>query len=138
MFFHKTFHVNVTQIHLNSMPKPWIIFSTYIFPYGRLVPLLDSDITHSSSLLIATTRMLLCSCIYVFTVQFLFFQILGYPSKPIGLFIRQSIIFRSDSNGEDLEGYAGAGLYDRSVLLGHLCSSALTIFTKYWFIKCER
>lgn len=39
-------------------------------------------------------------------------QILGYPSKPIGLFIRKSIIFRSDSNGEDLEGYAGAGLYD--------------------------
>lgn len=38
---------------------------------------------------------------------------LGYPSKPIGLFIRRSIIFRSDSNGEDLEGYAGAGLYDR-------------------------
>ncbi|KAG6426420.1 hypothetical protein SASPL_110643 [Salvia splendens] len=37
---------------------------------------------------------------------------LGYPSKPIGLFIRRSIIFRSDSNGEDLEGYAGAGLYD--------------------------
>ncbi|CAJ1940177.1 unnamed protein product [Sphenostylis stenocarpa] len=40
-------------------------------------------------------------------------QILGYPSKPVGLFIiRRSIIFRSDSNGEDLEGYAGAGLYD--------------------------
>ncbi|KAK1302683.1 hypothetical protein QJS10_CPB12g00089 [Acorus calamus] len=39
-------------------------------------------------------------------------KILGYPSKPIGLFIRQSIIFRSDSNGEDLERYAGAGLYD--------------------------
>ncbi|KAL6851874.1 hypothetical protein ACP4OV_020059 [Aristida adscensionis] len=39
-------------------------------------------------------------------------KLLGYPSKPIGLFIRQSIIFRSDSNGEDLEGYAGAGLYD--------------------------
>ncbi|KAI4383012.1 hypothetical protein MLD38_008897 [Melastoma candidum] len=39
-------------------------------------------------------------------------QLLGYPSKPIGLFIRKSIIFRSDSNGEDLEGYAGAGLYD--------------------------
>nr|XP_011464043.1 PREDICTED: alpha-glucan water dikinase 1, chloroplastic isoform X2 [Fragaria vesca subsp. vesca]XP_011464044.1 PREDICTED: alpha-glucan water dikinase 1, chloroplastic isoform X2 [Fragaria vesca subsp. vesca] len=39
-------------------------------------------------------------------------QLLGYPSKPIGLFIRRSIIFRSDSNGEDLEGYAGAGLYD--------------------------
>ncbi|XP_025817671.1 alpha-glucan water dikinase, chloroplastic-like [Panicum hallii] len=39
-------------------------------------------------------------------------KVLGYPSKPIGLFIKQSIIFRSDSNGEDLEGYAGAGLYD--------------------------
>ncbi|KAL8137845.1 hypothetical protein V2J09_003846 [Rumex salicifolius] len=39
-------------------------------------------------------------------------MLLGYPSKPIGLFIDRSIIFRSDSNGEDLEGYAGAGLYD--------------------------
>nr|CAB3468198.1 unnamed protein product [Digitaria exilis] len=39
-------------------------------------------------------------------------KLLGYPSKPIGLFVRRSIIFRSDSNGEDLEGYAGAGLYD--------------------------
>ncbi|XP_042439164.1 alpha-glucan water dikinase 1, chloroplastic-like [Zingiber officinale] len=39
-------------------------------------------------------------------------KVLGYPSKPTGLFIRSSIIFRSDSNGEDLEGYAGAGLYD--------------------------
>ncbi|KAI5078481.1 hypothetical protein GOP47_0006152 [Adiantum capillus-veneris] len=39
-------------------------------------------------------------------------QITGYPSKRVGLFIKQSIIFRSDSNGEDLEGYAGAGLYD--------------------------
>uniref|UniRef100_A0A6N2N9J4 alpha-glucan, water dikinase n=1 Tax=Salix viminalis TaxID=40686 RepID=A0A6N2N9J4_SALVM len=42
----------------------------------------------------------------------LILRLLGYPSKPIGLFIRRSIIFRSDSNGEDLEGYAGAGLYD--------------------------
>ncbi|KAF7841712.1 alpha-glucan water dikinase, chloroplastic-like [Senna tora] len=33
-------------------------------------------------------------------------------SKGVGLCIRRSIIFRSDSNGEDLEGYAGAGLYD--------------------------
>lgn len=39
-------------------------------------------------------------------------KVLNFPSKPIGLFIRRSIIFRSDSNGEDLEGYAGAGLYD--------------------------
>lgn len=37
----------------------------------------------------------------------------GYASKKIGL---SSIIFRSDSTGEDLEGYAGAGLYD-SVLM---------------------
>jgi alpha-glucan,water dikinase len=36
-----------------------------------------------------------------------------YPSKPGGLFLRRrSLIFRSDSNGEDLEGFAGAGLYD--------------------------
>eukprot|EP00850_Spirogloea_muscicola_P002179 SM000008S22268 [mRNA] locus=s8:686800:696461:- [translate_table: standard] len=39
-------------------------------------------------------------------------KVLGYPSKRVGLFIKQSVIFRSDSNGEDLEGYAGAGLYD--------------------------
>jgi alpha-glucan,water dikinase len=37
---------------------------------------------------------------------------LGYSNKPIGLFIRQSIIFRSDSNGKDIEGYAGSILYD--------------------------
>ncbi|HMP83865.1 MAG TPA: PEP/pyruvate-binding domain-containing protein, partial [Verrucomicrobiota bacterium] len=41
--------------------------------------------------------------------------VLGYPSKSIGLF-GGGLIFRSDSNAEDLEGYAGAGLYD-SVLL---------------------
>ncbi|KAM7516914.1 hypothetical protein LguiA_006497 [Lonicera macranthoides] len=38
--------------------------------------------------------------------------VIGYPSKQIGLYIKRSIIFRSDSNGEDLKGYAGAGLYD--------------------------
>ncbi|RYR03797.1 hypothetical protein Ahy_B06g083130 [Arachis hypogaea] len=53
---------------------------------------------------------------YICCMNFLLFcmnVILGYPSKPVGLFIRRSIIFRYDSNGEDLEGYAGAGLYDR-------------------------
>jgi len=35
-----------------------------------------------------------------------------YPSKSDGMFVPESLIFRSDSNGEDLEGYAGAGLYD--------------------------
>lgn len=39
-------------------------------------------------------------------------NIISYPSKLVGMFIKKSLIFRSDSNGEDLEGYAGAGLYD--------------------------
>lgn len=42
-------------------------------------------------------------------------KIQAYPSKSTGLF-GSGLIFRSDSNGEDLAGYAGAGLYD-SVLL---------------------
>jgi alpha-glucan, water dikinase len=41
--------------------------------------------------------------------------LLSYPGKSTGLYGR-GLIFRSDSNGEDLAGYAGAGLYD-SVLL---------------------
>jgi len=43
-------------------------------------------------------------------------QVLAFPSKSIALF-GKGLIFRSDSNGEDLAGYAGAGLYD-SVMLG--------------------
>ena len=39
-------------------------------------------------------------------------QIIMFPSKSDGMFVPESLIFRSDSNGEDLEGYAGAGLYD--------------------------
>mmetsp|Transcript_35240 Transcript_35240/g.64410 ORF Transcript_35240/g.64410 Transcript_35240/m.64410 type:complete len:1245 (-) Transcript_35240:200-3934(-) len=37
-----------------------------------------------------------------------------FPSKPDGVFAPDggTLIFRSDSNGEDLEGFAGAGLYD--------------------------
>ncbi|KAK2659965.1 hypothetical protein Ddye_006498 [Dipteronia dyeriana] len=42
--------------------------------------------------------------------------IVGYPSKLIGLYCKPSIIFRSDSIGEDLENYAGAGLYDSVVM----------------------
>ncbi len=38
-------------------------------------------------------------------------HILAFPSKSVGLF-GNGLIFRSDSNAEDLEGYAGAGLYD--------------------------
>ena len=37
----------------------------------------------------------------------------GYPSKNTVLRVPcETLIFRSDSNGEDLEGYAGAGLYE--------------------------
>ena len=40
-------------------------------------------------------------------------KVLGFPSKSVALRIpRSTLIFRSDSNGEDLEGYAGAGLYE--------------------------
>ena len=40
-------------------------------------------------------------------------RVIGFPSKANGLFTdRPTLIFRSDSNGEDLEGFAGAGLYD--------------------------
>ena len=34
-----------------------------------------------------------------------------YPNKPLGL-IASGFIFRSDSNCEDLDGFAGAGLFD--------------------------
>lgn len=40
-------------------------------------------------------------------------KVTGFPSKANGLFTDDpTLIFRSDSNGEDLEGFAGAGLYD--------------------------
>ena len=40
-------------------------------------------------------------------------KVTGFPSKANGLFTdAPTLIFRSDSNGEDLEGFAGAGLYD--------------------------
>jgi alpha-glucan,water dikinase len=37
--------------------------------------------------------------------------IISYPGKSLGLY-GKGVIFHSDSNGEDLEGFAGAGLYD--------------------------
>jgi alpha-glucan, water dikinase len=42
-------------------------------------------------------------------------KLAAFPGKSVGLY-GSGLIFRSDSNGEDLAGYAGAGLYD-SVLL---------------------
>ncbi|HYT87634.1 MAG TPA: PEP/pyruvate-binding domain-containing protein [Gemmataceae bacterium] len=38
-------------------------------------------------------------------------DLISYPGKSLGLY-GKGVIFRSDSNGEDLEGFAGAGLYD--------------------------
>jgi alpha-glucan,water dikinase len=38
-------------------------------------------------------------------------EVLSFPGKSIGMY-GKGVIFRSDSNGEDLEGFAGAGLYD--------------------------
>ncbi|KAK1396076.1 hypothetical protein POM88_005939 [Heracleum sosnowskyi] len=48
----------------------------------------------------------------IFSLQGTECQVIGYPRKSIGLYVKQSIIFRYDSNGEDLKGYTGAGLYD--------------------------
>ncbi len=41
--------------------------------------------------------------------------LLSFPSKSEGLF-GEGLIFRSDSNGEDLTGFAGAGLYDSFIM----------------------
>jgi len=53
--------------------------------------------------------------------------VLSYPGKSLGLY-GSGLIFRSDSNGEDLTDYAGAGLYD-SVLL-HPPREALLDYTQ--------
>jgi alpha-glucan,water dikinase len=42
--------------------------------------------------------------------------LLSYPNKSVGLY-GGGVIFRSDSNGEDLERFAGAGLYDSFLAL---------------------
>jgi len=53
-----------------------------------------------------------CDTLACLTESDLLLQILMFPSKSDGMFMPESLIFRSDSNSEDLEGYAGAGLYD--------------------------
>jgi alpha-glucan,water dikinase len=40
-------------------------------------------------------------------------EVLCYASKSEAMFVPESLIFRSDSNGEDLEGYAGRCGYQR-------------------------
>ena len=52
-------------------------------------------------------------------------EVRSFPSKSVGLFVDETLIFRSDSNGEDLEGYAGAGLYD-SVPMHHWREEAVS------------
>jgi alpha-glucan,water dikinase len=42
-------------------------------------------------------------------------SLLSFPGKSVGLY-GGGLIFRSDSNGEDLAGYAGAGVYDSFLL----------------------
>ncbi|TKY74420.1 Alpha-glucan water dikinase 2 [Spatholobus suberectus] len=44
-------------------------------------------------------------------------MVTSYPSKLTGLYSKKSIIFRSDSNAEDLEGFAGAGLFDSVIMV---------------------
>mmetsp|Transcript_54501 Transcript_54501/g.116427 ORF Transcript_54501/g.116427 Transcript_54501/m.116427 type:complete len:1571 (-) Transcript_54501:182-4894(-) len=39
-------------------------------------------------------------------------KITSFPSKSVALHTQACLIFRSDSNGEDLEGFAGAGLFE--------------------------
>jgi alpha-glucan,water dikinase len=58
-------------------------------------------------------------------------RVVGYPSKSHAL-RAEGLIFRSDSNAEDLTGYAGAGLYDsvttgpsRTVLLDYSAAPLL-------------
>ena len=48
---------------------------------------------------------------FVCRKQDLSLELLSYPGKSLGLY-GKGVIFRSDSNGEDLERFAGAGLYD--------------------------
>lgn len=39
-------------------------------------------------------------------------KVVSFPSKSVALHTQACLIFRSDSNGEDLEGFAGAGLFE--------------------------
>jgi len=39
-------------------------------------------------------------------------RLISFPSKSVALHTQHCLIFRSDSNGEDLEGFAGAGLFE--------------------------
>lgn len=52
-------------------------------------------------------------------------QLISLPSKRLGLYTTAAttIIARSDSNGEDLEAFAGAGMNIRSLALTYACNN---------------
>lgn len=67
-------------------------------------------------------------------------QLLALPSKRQGLFVpaEGTLIARSDTNGEDLDGYAGAGLYDRCARLGTSVAWSLTALACcVWWWSCQ-
>ena len=74
-------------------------------------------------------------------------QVEMYPSKSDGMFVPESLIFRSDSNGEDLEGYAGAGLYDSITMdrtelkkvdyASDRCAPASFVYSQGWIRAVE-
>ena len=71
------------------------------------------------------------------------FHIKSYPNKSIAL-KNSGFIFRSDSNTEDLEGFAGAGLFDSVPMIEnnvvHMGYKDNQIFKDYGFVKkiCEK
>jgi alpha-glucan,water dikinase len=66
------------------------------------------------------------------------YQIKSYPNKSLSL-KNEGFIFRSDSNTEDLEGFAGAGLFD-SIPLNEMRKIQMTyhnseLFTNKKFVE---
>ena len=68
-------------------------------------------------------------------------RVLSYPSKGAGFFVPESLIFRSDSNGEDLPGYAGAGLYSSVSSAETVLKTVrkeMSFFLPFFFPPCSR
>lgn len=65
----------------------------------------------------------------------------GFPSKRLALRAPPggTLIARSDANGEDLDDFAGAGLYDRCVCRdAMICSPLLLLFSLTWLAPKRR
>lgn len=63
-------------------------------------------------------------------------RVISFLSKSVALHTQHCLIFRSDSNGEDLEGFAGAGLFE-SVCAeedrrGYLLGGGLLVISSIW------